>query len=282
MTKESTIAEHVEEAVLQGCKKRRGDSKVKLKLDPRRKPVMSKHIEGEVEALLIQYTNFSMWREWGMDSLRKNGAAILLEGPPGTGKTTIAEYIAKRIGRGLATINMKDIGGKAPGHCERMLDEAFQRAHAEGNRTIFIDECESVLWDRTRAGSDSMWMVGVIDELLMQVAKYKGAIIFATNVPQMIDSALRDRCFAILQVNRPDKEERIQLWKNKMPERFPLKLTPVQIQRLAEYDLSGRQIENVIVREASFAMRESRKPTFITLCMLARELSCVNGTIQEV
>lgn len=244
-----------------------------LRLSEKLKPIMSAAIEAEIEAVLSQYEDQAKWKEWGMDTLRKQGAAILMGGPPGTGKTTIAMYLSKRVGRGFASLNMKDVGGKAPGQTERTISEFFQRADINGKQTIFLDECEAILWDRKRAGSDSMWMVGVIDELLMQIAKYKGLVILATNQIETVDSALLDRCFAVLQIGRPEQPERMRLWEQKIPERFPLQLTHIQRESLSVFNLSGRQIENAIVREASKALAEKRNPSFQTLLQEVKALA---------
>lgn len=234
----------------------------KTKIIIAKKPIMAPALELEIESALAQYEQKAKWTEWGMDCLRKQGNMVLLYGPPGTGKTVIAEYMSKRCGRGMVTLNMKDVGGKAPGHTERMVHEVFQSGRTGGGKTIFMDECEAVVWDRGRAGSDSMWMVGVIDEILMQTARYPYLIVAATNREDIIDPALRSRCFATLQIGMPDTPERIRLWKQKMPERFPLKLTILQFERLAEFAIVGRDIETCIVREASMAMVEKRLPKF--------------------
>jgi AAA+ superfamily predicted ATPase len=245
----------------------------KITLDPNKKPIMSAALEAEIEAALVQYEQTAKWREWGMDMLRKQGNMVLLSGPPGTGKTTIARYMSRRVGRSMVTLNMKDVGGKAPGHTERMVHETFSQAKLSGMKTVFMDECEAIVWDRGRAGSDSMWMVGVIDEILMQVAEYKGLIVAATNRVDIVDPALIDRCFASLQVGLPEAPERFRLWKQKMPDRFPLKLTKIQFDTLAEIPLTGRQIENAIVREASMSLAIKREPNFQELLNVSKTLT---------
>jgi len=244
----------------------------KVKITIANKPIMSPEIEDEVEAALAQFTNKQRWVEWGMDTIRKQGNMVLLYGPPGTGKTKIAEYMSKRCGRGMDTLNMKDVGGKAPGHTERMVHETFTQARLNGMKTVFMDECEAVVWDRGRAGSDSMWMVGVIDEILMQVAKYPGLVVAATNREDIIDPALKSRCFAALQIGMPGYAERVRLWQCKIPKRFPMQLTTAQCEKLSEFEVSGRAIENSIVHEASHAIKHKRLPEFIGLVKQVKKL----------
>lgn len=233
---------------------------------------MSAKLEAEIEAALGSQDHAAKWKEWGMNTIRDQGQHVYLFGPPGTGKTVIAEYMSKRIGRGFVKINMSDIGGKAPGHTERMVVEHFQAATAGGHKTVIFDECEAVLWDRGRAGSDSMWMVGVIDQILMQVAAYKGTCMFCTNRDDVVDPALKSRCFSVLHVGLPEQPERARLWNQKLPERFPLKLTLAQIHELASLQLVGRDIETAIIREASFAITSDREPTFAGMMEQAKEM----------
>ena len=246
--------------------------KTNFKLAARNKPVMSAELEQEIETVMIQFNNRAKWREWGMDGIRKQGAALMLHGPSGTGKTTIARYVSKRIGRGFITCNMKDVGGKAPGDTERGIAEIFERGKLDNDKTLYFDECEALLWDRSRAGSDSMWMVGVVDEILMQTSEYKGCVIFATNKLEIIDDALLTRCFAVLQIGLPDYPERVRLWEQKIPQNFPLQLTKAQQEKIAAVVLTGRAIENAVCKEASLAILQKRNPTFQSLLQIAEKL----------
>lgn len=233
---------------------------------------MSQELENEIESALAQYEQRQKWKEWGLLDFRKQGACVLMYGPPGTGKTTIAMYMAKRLSKGLVTLNMKDIGGKAPGDNERAIDKVFKEAHLR-NKTVILDEAEAILWDRSKAGTDMLWMIGTIDELLMQIAKCPELVIICTNRMEMMDTALESRCFAMLQVGVPEYKERIRLWEQKMPTRFPLKLTTANIEKLATLQLVGRAIETAIVKEASHAIRENRDPSFTSLLQVVQTLA---------
>lgn len=264
-------AKMTEEAVTCNvAKKRRPANKLKLKLDDRLKPIMTPETELQVNSAMAMYEHKDKWKQWGLEYLRGQGASILLHGPPGTGKSVIAEYMAARVNKGLLRMNMKDVGGKAPGHTERAVAQLFGDARAQGNHTVYIDECEAMLWDRSRAGSDSMWMVGVIDELLMQISKYKGLVILATNHFEILDSALVSRMLCVVKIASPEFPERKRLWIQKMPERFPLKLTMIEVERLAEIALTGREIENAIIKCASECIVANIEPTFEHLCNVAK------------
>jgi SpoVK/Ycf46/Vps4 family AAA+-type ATPase len=240
----------------------------KIKLSDKNKPIMTPDTELQIEAAMAQYNDRGKWKQWGLDAIRKQGAAILLHGEPGTGKTVIAEYMAAKVNRGIVKLNMKDVGGKAPGHTERGIAQVFGSAKAAGNKTIYLDECEALLWDRGRAGSDSMWMVGVIDELLMQIAEYKGLVILASNYFDLLDSALVSRMLAVVKIGAPEHPERVRIWIQKLPDRF-LKLTRMQIEELAQIPLTGRDIENAIFTCANMCIVQKHEPTFEALCNAA-------------
>lgn len=244
--------------------------KPKIKVSEKNKPIMTAETERQVEACMAMYEHAKKWKEWGMEYLRAQGSSILLHGKPGVGKSVIAEYIAARLGRGIVRLNMKDVGGKAPGSTERAVSDTFNNARAAGNKTIYIDECEAMVWDRSKAGADNMWMVGVIDEILMQISTYKGQIIMATNHFDILDSALLSRMLAVVEITSPELPERVRLWIQKIPERFPLKLTRLQIEQIAEIPLTGREIEIAIVLCASEAIIKDILPTFEMLCNVAK------------
>lgn len=237
----------------------------KIKVTDRDRPVMSAQLEAQVESTIAMYVGRLQWKDWGLAALRSAGATVLFEGPPGTGKTMIAEYLSNKIGRGLVRMNMKDVGGKAPGDTERGIASTFERAKLKGYATLFLDECDTLLVARDRIGSDSFYMVGVINELLQQISIYKGFIALATNRADYLDPALKRRLLARIHIPRPEQPERLRLWQQKIPRQFPMQPTMIQFQKLSEINLTGAEIENAIVLEASNAIMENRTPTFATL-----------------
>ncbi len=229
------------------------------------KPVMSIALEAQVTAAVAQFTNRHLWKEWGLADLRKQGACVLLHGPPGTGKTRIAEYIGYLVGNPITTLDLSNFGSDQPGENERNIGAFF----ADGRRqkkTIFLDECDSILWKRDEAGTGTIaWMIPIINKLLTEIGNYEYLVLLATNRKAVLDPALERRIIADVEVTRPHFEERKVLWRTKIPLEFPLQLSAVQIESLASYDLTGATIENTIIQASQVAMLQGELPSFENL-----------------
>lgn len=237
-----------------------------------KKPIMSLALERQVMNAVVMYTKRKEWQKWGMHRIRKQGAAILLKGPPGTGKTAIAEYLALKIRKkGIKSLSFADFGSHVPGENSRQIRKFFEAAKENGMMTVHLDECEAVLWDRARAGSTAMWMLEVIDELLVQIGKYQGLTILCSNKPELLDPALDRRLIAIIDVLPPEQPERLRLWKDKLPSEHPLKLSIDQLHKIATLQLTGAEIENTLIEFSSDCLRTDKTPKFERLFEMAQD-----------
>lgn len=228
-------------------------------LDPIIKPIMSEQVEEDVLDLLVMYQKKDIWNAWGLNKIRKQGSGALLRGPSGTGKTMIAKWVARRLGKGCKILDMSMVGGGDPGQCERSIRDFFADARKRGWATIFLDECDNILANRATI-SDDTWKLGSVETIMMEINIYAGMVLAATNHPEKLDPALANRFMAIIDVGEPDRIMRKRLWKQKWPERFPMHLTDDALVRLSRFELNGRQIETVLIRVGSHAIRKGIKP----------------------
>ncbi|WP_175499437.1 AAA family ATPase [Loktanella salsilacus] len=120
---------------------------------------------------------------------------VILEGPPGTGKTTIAAAFARSAGMSFVPLTCTD-WFKA-GRFEVMLQAmhaSFDAAHASAPCLLFIDEIDSL---RDRGGiqdRNSSWNSAVVNAvlpLLDGAAAHEGVfVVGATNHPEQLDPAI--------------------------------------------------------------------------------------------
>ena len=228
-----------------------------------RTPILNEDTQQQIDRAISQYTHTDLWRNWGLSTLRDQGACILLDGPPGTGKTTVAEYVALKVRKkGIKAIDFAEFGSQVPGENSRQIRRLFKEAKENGGMTIFLDEVEAVLWSRDKIAGSNTWMLEVIDTLLAEIAAYKYLIIMATNRPDMLDAAIMRRLIARITVGLPTHTTREKLWKSKWPAKMPLKLTAAHIEKLAEQTdrMTGATIERIIINAGSRAMMAKRLP----------------------
>lgn len=112
--------------------------------------------------------------------------SLLLHGPPGTGKTALASHIAQVADRPLITRPASGILSPFVGMTERRIAALFEESAAEG-AVLLIDEADSLLGSRESARA--RWEVSQTNELLVQIERFAGILIFATNFLSAIDTA---------------------------------------------------------------------------------------------
>jgi len=115
---------------------------------------------------------------------------LLLAGPPGTGKTTVAKVLAAQARASFYPISGADVISKWVGESERNIRQLFERARENRPSIIFIDEIDAI------AGSRGEFQVhdSHVNQLLAEidgVAGQRGVfVIGATNRPDQLDPAL--------------------------------------------------------------------------------------------
>jgi len=118
---------------------------------------------------------------------------VLLHGPPGTGKTRLAQAVASESDAEFFTINGPEIMGSAYGESEKRLREVFEEATRVAPSIIFIDEIDSIAPKRTQVpGEAEKRLVAQLLTLMDGLeARSNLVMIAATNRPDAIDEALR-------------------------------------------------------------------------------------------
>lgn len=176
--------------------------------------------------------------------------AILLEGPPGTGKTTFAKAVAHEIHQPFALINVAALVNCYIGETGKNIDKvfAFLREYAERNKcgiTVFFDELDEIA---KRRGGDDKASEAAVPALLRNLDGVKGnrafLILANTNRKDVLDTAILERFRKQIYIPLPDESMRLQLFSSKLSEieeRFSEKLDLSRAASISE-GLSGRDI----------------------------------------
>lgn len=118
---------------------------------------------------------------------------VLLQGPPGSGKTLIARALAHETRAHFIVINGPEIIDKFYGESEGALRRAFDDATNHAPSIIFIDEIDSIAPKRSDVQGEVEKRVVAQLLTLLDGLKDRGnvVVIGATNLPDNIDPALR-------------------------------------------------------------------------------------------
>ncbi|TPE51936.1 AAA family ATPase [Maribrevibacterium harenarium] len=125
-----------------------------------------------------------------LQGLSNNHGQVCLYGPPGTGKTAFVRYLAKKLNKKLHCHQASTLLGSFVGETERNIAVAFEKAQRH-NAILFIDEADSFL--RKREWASQSWEVTQVNELLVQMEKFTGTLMLATNLIENLDSATMRR-----------------------------------------------------------------------------------------
>ena len=135
---------------------------------------------------------------------RLAGSGLLLHGPPGSGKSTVAEVLALRCNAALLRVDVASILSRYLGESEQKIKAFIEVAEAyEGPCILLIDEIDSMF---STSASSSVRPVAKQFQTAAEprrLADAKVVIVGTTNDPDRIPGPIKDRLERVLEVPPP-------------------------------------------------------------------------------
>ena len=140
---------------------------------------------------------------------------MLLYGPPGCGKTFVAEKFAEETGFNFALIKSSDLSSSFVHGSQEKIAQLFKQAEAKAPVVLCFDEFDALVPDRSNPGSQ--YVTSEVNEFLTQLnnCSQRGIFVVATsNRPDKIDPAVlrTGRIDKQVYVPLPDREARREMF----------------------------------------------------------------------
>lgn len=177
-------------------------------------------VKEELKTTMIQAVKYvDLFSEYG--EIESSG--MLLIGPPGNGKTTLAKAAAKEIDAAFFEIKPSDILDKYVGCSEKNVKALFEAARSYPRSILFFDDMDGLF----KARGKSVIADKLLTELLIQMQGFKEhgnmtLYIGATNMPWSVDPAAIRRFGTQIYVPLPDFAARKYLIRKKLEPIIPL------------------------------------------------------------
>jgi len=220
-------------------------------------PVGEITIRGEVAGyapVKLELTKALDWPVLRADAMRRLNLrpprGILMHGPPGCSKTTLARSVAAKSGHAFFTLSGADVYSPFVGDAERTVREVFAKARLALPAVVFLDEIDALVGKRgmTQGEGDeassvqSRVLSTLLNEMDGLVAAHGLLVLAATNRVDMVDAALLrpGRFDRVINVPLPDAHDKRLILAEHL-RRIPLKLT-----LNSDHDLVDQNIDDSV------------------------------------
>lgn len=173
-------------------------------------------LDDETKKAILRTINFVKKRDLYLDMGCTLPGGILLFGEPGTGKSLMAEVIAKESNYKFKFVCASELLGQYVGSSASNIRKIFDELKGE-NSILYIDEIDAV-GSKRNDDDNSKEYRSALNQLLscMSDPKYDKIVVMAsTNIPEQLDPALtREGRFDLkVEIKKPTKEMRVDLFK---------------------------------------------------------------------
>ena len=239
----------------------------------------------ELKKTLLDAANEAVSKKTGA----RNG--ILLYGPPGNGKSFIAEALAGELGVGIIHVSFGSLASRWVNQSTEQMVSLFADAAKQGKVVLFLDEIDALLIDRAKVGNADSESARTVSVFLAEVDKLRRhpvILIGATNHVDRLDSAaIREGRFDIkVEMTPPDLDARVGIFERVLmkSQRISLSEPTRQMVREVMGRLDGFSVSRIRALTEEFGRLTKAsgvRPTYQAMLQCLRTIQGKSSSEQE-
>jgi SpoVK/Ycf46/Vps4 family AAA+-type ATPase len=173
-------------------------------------PIWPDTVEIDLHRLTTEWSSRPVLQEAGLTPVH----TVLLQGPPGVGKTLAARWLAQQLGLPLATLNISATISSYLGKTGQNITQAIEYARTTPC-VLFLDEFDA-LGKRRDDQQDVGELKRVVNVLLQAVDSWNGPslLVAATNFESLLDPAILRRFELSIRFPAPARAQISQLFRS--------------------------------------------------------------------
>ncbi len=219
--------------------------------------VLTGEQEGEIHKLVKAIEHREYLASIGLSEIGK----LLFVGPPGTGKTSVARALARKLGLPFVEVKLSMITSQYLGETAKNVEKTFEVATRLAPCILFMDEFDFVA--KTRSSDEHAAIKRAVNTLLKNIDEVslvqdEVLLIGATNHPDHLDAAAWRRFDEIVNFPRPDTDMRADIIEIVTREMEIVDFSPEELAEMTA-GLTGSDLRLVLREAVLDALTEDRR-----------------------
>ena len=176
--------------------------------------ILSEMNKERIRDFVLEMKNSEKLARFGLKPMNR----LLFYGASGCGKTFLGKALCNHLGYTMLYVDIAR--ALSQGNVAMNLTNVFKIANSGGNYMVFLDECDSIAWNRDSKDAEGGVIRRATNSLFQQMDQMKPNVIVvcATNMLHRLDPAFERRFNMKLEFKRPEMSAKEVIQKFLHPE----------------------------------------------------------------